>query len=178
MVKKSLALSKVYRVLEPGPVVMVTTARKGQFNIMTMSWHTMMEFEPPVIGCVISNRNYSFNVLKSTKQCVINVPTVDLAAKVVKCGNLSGSKVDKFKALQLTPMKATAVQAPLIDECYINLECKVIDMRMVTQYNFFILEVVKAWIDPKKKHLKTLHHLGKGIFVVDGRIIRLPSKMK
>lgn len=63
MPKRSFPLSKVYRLLEPGPVVLVTTASKGRVNIMAMSWHTMLEFEPPLVGCVISNRNYSFMAL-------------------------------------------------------------------------------------------------------------------
>ena len=76
-------MSRVYSLLEPGPVVMVTTARKGRANVMTMSWHTMIDFEPPLLGCVISNRNHTFGILKATKQCAINIPTVELAAKVV-----------------------------------------------------------------------------------------------
>ncbi len=178
MPKKSFPLSKVYRLLEPGPVVLVTTARKGRANIMAMSWHTMLEFEPPLVGCVISNRNYSFDILNASKECVINIPTVALAKKVVDCGNSSGRKVDKFKKFSLTPMAASYVQAPLIDECYANLECKVADTKMVNKYNFFVLEVVKAWIDPMQKHPQTIHHQGRGVFAVDGETIRLPSKMK
>jgi hypothetical protein len=126
MEKTTFPLSQVYRLLEPGPVVMVTTARKGRTNIMTMSWHTMMEFAPPIVGCVISNRNYSFEILKATRECVINIPTVELAEKVVDCGNASGQRVDKFKAFGLTPVAAACVKAPLIAECHANLECKVI----------------------------------------------------
>jgi flavin reductase (DIM6/NTAB) family NADH-FMN oxidoreductase RutF len=178
MTKKTIPLAQVYRLLEPGPVVLVTTAQKGKPNVMTMSWHMMIDFEPPIVGCVISNRNYSFNAVKATRECVINIPTVELAAQVVGCGNTSGRSVDKFKAFQLTPMAASRVRAPLIRECYANLECKVIDARMVTRYNIFILEVLQAWIDPSKKHPRTIHHLGKGYFMVAGRTIKLPSKMK
>jgi len=178
MPKRSFPLSKVYRLLEPGPVVMVTTAGKERANIMTMSWHTMLEFEPPLVGCVISNRNYSFDILKATKECVINIPTVELAEKVVGVGNCSGKKVDKFKKFGLTPMPASCVKAPLIDECYANLECKVVDGKLVTKYNFFILEVLKAWIDPAQKHPQTIHHQGRGTFAVDGEPIKLRSKMK
>jgi flavin reductase (DIM6/NTAB) family NADH-FMN oxidoreductase RutF len=178
MAKKSLPLSKVYRLLEPGPVVLVTTASKGRANIMTMSWHTMLEFEPPLLGCVISNRNYSFDILKATKECVINIPTVELAKQVVGCGNCSGQKVDKFKKFSLTPMDAACVKPPLIDECYANLECKVVDGKMIAKYNLFILEVVKAWIDPAQKHPQTIHHQGMGTFMVAGETLRLPSKMK
>jgi flavin reductase (DIM6/NTAB) family NADH-FMN oxidoreductase RutF len=176
--KKPYPLSKVYGLLEPGPVVLVTTAQKGKANVMTLSWLTMMDFEPPLIGMVLSDRNYSFAALKATKQCVINIPTVELARKVVGVGNSSGRRTDKFTTFGLTPRPAKLVAPPLIDECYASLECRVTDARMAQRYNFFVLEVLKAWIDPARKRPRTLHHLGKGRFVVDGRTITLPSRMK
>lgn len=178
MKKRSFPLSKVYGLLEPGPVVMVTTASRGRSNIMTMSWHTMMEFEPPLVGCVISNRGYSYSLLKATKECVINIPTKKIAEKVVGCGNTSGAKIDKFEKFSLTPKPASQVEAPLIEECYANLECRVTDTRMVAEYCLFILEVIKAWIDPTVKNPRTLHHLGKGNFMVAGERIKLKSRMK
>ena len=178
MAKKSFPLAKVYSLLEPGPVVMVTTARKGRANIMSMTWHTMMEFEPPLVGCVISGNNYSFDALVATRECVINIPTADMARTVVKVGSVSGSKVDKFDAFGLTPAPASHVKAPLIDECYANLECRVADSRLVNKYNFFVLEVVKAWTDPAMKDPRTLHHRGRGLFAVDGEMIKLPFKKK
>jgi flavin reductase (DIM6/NTAB) family NADH-FMN oxidoreductase RutF len=176
--KKSLPLSKVYQFLEPGPVVLVSSARKGKPNIMTMSWHTMMDFEPPIIGCVISNRDYTFDTIKDSKECVINIPTVELAKKVVGCGNTTGKKIDKFKTFHFTPVDASCVKAPLIDECYVNLECKVIDMKLANKYNFFILKVLKAWIASSIKEPHTIHHQGKGVFMVAGKTLKLPSKMK
>jgi flavin reductase (DIM6/NTAB) family NADH-FMN oxidoreductase RutF len=116
--------------------------------------------------------------LKATKECVINIPTVELAAKVVGCGNTSGAKTDKFATFRLTPTAAGRVKAPLIDECYANLECKVVDTRMTAKYCLFILEVIKAWIDPSVKRPRTIHHLGRGAFMVAGRTIKFPSKMK
>ena len=178
MARKSFPLSKVYGLLEPGPVVMVTTARDGHPNIMTMSWHTMIDFEPPLVGCVISNRNHSFGLLKATKECVINIPTVEMAENVVGCGNSSGANIDKFETFRLTPKAAARVGAPLIEECFANLECRVADTSMVTKYCLFILEVVKAWIDPAVKNPRTIHHLGGGNFMVAGERIKLKSKMK
>ena len=178
MARKSFPLSQVYRLIEPGPVVLLTTARKSQANVMTMSWHTMIDFEPPVIGCVVSNRNFSFNILKSTKECVINIPTVELAVKIVGCGNTSGRDVDKFELFHLTPVAASQVKPPLIDECYANLECQVVDTGMVAKYNFFVLRVIKAWIDPSRKNPRTIHHKGRGVFLVAGRTIKLRSKMQ
>ncbi len=178
MAKRNYPLSRVYRLLEPGPVVLVTTAHHGEANVMTMSWHTMMEFEPPLVGCVISGRNYSFEALTKTRECVINIPTANLAEKVVSVGNSSGRKLDKFKAFGLTPVPASQVGAPLIAECYASLECRVVDSRMVNKYNFFVLEVVKAWLDPTRKEPRILHHEGMGVFRISGRTIKLPSRMK
>jgi flavin reductase (DIM6/NTAB) family NADH-FMN oxidoreductase RutF len=178
MTKKSFPLSKVYRLIEPGPVVMVSTAFKGRANIMTMSWHTMIDFEPPIVACVISDRGYTFEVVKMTRECVINIPTVELTEKVLRCGTLSGRTVDKFKVLGLTPAAASCVQAPLIDECYANLECKLINSSMKTQYNLFIFQVLKAWMNPLRKNPRMIHHRGMGIFTVDGRTINLSSKRK
>src|SRR5208283_256812 len=111
---KDLPLSKVYQLLEPGPVVLLTTARRGHANVMTMSWHTMVEFEPPLVACVVSQADYSFAALRATKQCVIAVPAVSLAPKVVAVGNCSGREVDKFEKFGLTPVPAERVAPPLI----------------------------------------------------------------
>lgn len=111
--KKRLALARVYRLLEPGPVVLLSTARNGRANVMTMSWHTMMEFEPPLVA-----------------------------------------------------------------GCYACLECKVVDARLARKYNFFVLRVLQAWFDASVKRPRTLHHRGLGEFMVAGRTLRLPSKMK
>jgi flavin reductase (DIM6/NTAB) family NADH-FMN oxidoreductase RutF len=175
---KPLALSKAYQLLEPGPVVLLTTARKGRANVMTMSWHMMVEFEPPLVACVVSSANYSFAALRATGECVIGVPARKLASKVVKVGNSSGRDLDKFAAFGLTPLPAESVAPPLIAECFANLECKVSDRRLVNRYNLFILEVLKAWVDPAQKNPKTIHHQGYGRFAVDGPVINLKSKMR
>ncbi len=177
MSMKELALAKVYQLIEPGPVALLTTARNGRANVMTMSWHMMVEFVPPLVACIVSNADYSFAALRATKECVIAVPALDLAPKVVKVGNCSGRDVDKFEQFGLTPLAATCVASPLVAECFANLECRVIDTRLVNKYSLFILEVVKAWTDPKQKNPKTIHHHGFGSFVVDGKKINLKSRM-
>jgi flavin reductase (DIM6/NTAB) family NADH-FMN oxidoreductase RutF len=147
-------------------------------NVMTMSWNMMIEFEPPQLACVVSNANFSFAALRATGECVIAIPARKLAAKVVKVGNSSGRDIDKFAAFGLTQMPAARVAPPLIAECFANLECKVTDRRLVNTYNLFILEVLKAWIDPAQKNPKTIHHRGYGRFVVDGPTIKLKSRMR
>jgi flavin reductase (DIM6/NTAB) family NADH-FMN oxidoreductase RutF len=175
---KEFSLSKVYQLLEPGPVVLLTTADKGKSNVMTMSWHMMVEFEPPLVACVVSSADYSFAALRATRECVIAIPPLELAPVVVQVGNTSGRDFDKFDAFGLTPMPAERVAPPLVAECFANLECKVIDARFVNKYNIFVLEVLKAWIDPSHKTPKTIHHHGYGTFVVDGETITLKSKMR
>jgi len=174
---KDLPLSDVYQLLEPGPVVLLTTARKGVANVMTMSWHMMMEFTPPLVACVVSGGDYSFEALRATKECVIALPAVEMASTVVKIGNCSGRDTDKFATFGLTQVAGAEVKAPLIKECFANLECRVVDTRMVNAYNMFVLEVVKAWRDTKQKKPKTIHHHGYGKFAVDGEMMTIKSRM-
>ena len=171
---KELPLSKAFRLIEPGPVVLVTTAYQGKANIMTMSWHMVMEFTPQ-IGCIIGPWDYSFAALRATKECVIAIPTVDMAGKVVEIGNCSGQEVDKFKKYCLTAMPAEKIKAPLIAECLANIECKLVDT--IDKYGIVILEGVHTWIDPARKERRTFHANGDGTFVVDGRTIDLKEKM-
>ncbi|MCL2659872.1 MAG: flavin reductase family protein [Acidobacteriaceae bacterium] len=174
---KDLELSNVYQLLEPGPVILVTTAHKGRANVMAMSWHMMVEFTPPLVACIVSTGDFSHIALRATKECVIAIPSDKLARKVVGVGNCSGRDTDKFQKFGLTAVQAKHVAAPLVAECFANLECKVVNTRLVNQYNLFVLEVVKAWIDPAQKRPKTIHHHGYGEFVVDGRRIKLASRM-
>ncbi len=174
---KALPLDTVYQLIEPGPVVLLTTALDGDANVMTMSWHMMMEFVPPRIGCIVSSADHSFTALFKTGECVIAIPSADMAEKVVAIGNCSGRDVDKFAEIGLTALPAEAVAAPLIGECFANLECKVVDRDFVERHNLFVLDVVQAWHDPARPAPKTLHHKGFGTFVIDGEEVTLASHM-
>ncbi|RWK16599.1 MAG: flavin reductase family protein, partial [Mesorhizobium sp.] len=125
---RELPLAEVYRLIEPGPVVLLSTrSEQGRSNVMTMSWHTMVAVAPPTIACVVSSNDRSFFALRQTKECVIAIPEVGLAEKVVKVGNCSGRDTDKFATAWLTPLPAERVSAPLVAECFANLECRVVD---------------------------------------------------
>lgn len=178
MPKRSFPLAKVSTLIEPGPVVLISTAHRGEHDVMTQSWHVMLEFEPPLIGCVISDRNHSFALLKASRECVINIPTLEIADQVARCGNTSGAAIDKFAKYGLTPRPAKQVGAPLIAECYASLECRVLDTRLVPSYGFFVLEVLQAWVDTSVKQPRTLHHRGRGRFMVAGETIRLRSRAR
>jgi flavin reductase (DIM6/NTAB) family NADH-FMN oxidoreductase RutF len=176
--KIDFPVTKIRRYLEPGPVVLVTAAHGGVRNIMTMGWHTVMEFTPSLVGCVIAASNYSFELIRRSRECVINVPTEALTDEVVGIGNSSGAETDKFAAFGLTAQRADCVQAPLIRECHANFECKLADGALVQQYNFFIFEVVKAHVARSPRHPRTLHYAGNGEFMVAGKIITRRSKFR
>lgn len=178
MAKVEFPLGDVYSLLEPGPVVLLTTSQAGKANVMTLSWHTMLEFEPPTLGCVVSRRNFSFAALDATGECVINLPTAQIGYAVAGCGNCSGRDTDKFAAFGLTPVPASRVQAPLLAQCFASLECRVVDRTLVPRYELFVLEVLAAWVDPALPRDPTLHHRGYGVFMLAGDAIRLPSKMR
>ncbi|MBM9400184.1 flavin reductase family protein [Gluconacetobacter azotocaptans] len=176
---KPYPAAKAYRLLEPGPVVLVTTrAATGRANIMTMGFHMMVQHDsPPLIGACIGPWDFSFAALRETGECVIAIPTVDLAATMVDIGNCSGRDVDKFARFRLTEAPARAVRAPLIAECLANIECRVADTALVDAYGLWILEAVQAWTDPDRKERRMLHHNGNGTFTVDGRVINLQERM-
>ena len=175
--KKNFPVSDVRRFLEPGPVVLISSALKEKTNVMTMGWYTVMEFTPSLIGCIISNQNHSFNMIKKSKECVINIPTQDLIKKVVGIGNCSGKTMNKFDKFKLTAIAATKVQAPLIKECYANFECQLVDSKLVRKYNFFIFEVVKAHVASSPKYPATVHFRGDGVFMLSGKSVKLPSRV-
>jgi flavin reductase (DIM6/NTAB) family NADH-FMN oxidoreductase RutF len=141
--KRDLPVAKVRRFLEPGPIVLVSSKWKGATNIMTMGWHMVMGFEPSLIGCYIWDANHSFEMLRRSKECVINIPTEDIAAKVVGIGNSSGRDIDKFKKFRLTAAPSKKVNAPLIAECYANFECRLADSSLINKYSLFVWEVVR-----------------------------------
>jgi flavin reductase (DIM6/NTAB) family NADH-FMN oxidoreductase RutF len=166
--KKDFPTHNVRRFLEPGPIVLVSSAHKGETNIMTMGWHMVMEFQPSLVGCIISSANHSFEMIRKSRQCVINIPTEDIATTVVKIGNSSGRDIDKFAEFGLTPKPGTQVRAPLIAECYANFECRLVDASQVKKYNIFIFEVVKAHVATAPKVPKTIHYRGDGEFMISG----------
>lgn len=165
---KKLPLKRAFMLLEPGPVILVTTTRGGKNNIMTISWHMVMNFTPQ-FALLTGPWNFSYEALTKNKECVIAVPTVDISKKVVGIGACSGADTDKFKKFELTPLKAKSIKAPLIKECLANIECRVTDY--IEKHSIFVLDAVHAWIDPVRKERRTIHANGDGTFVVDGRTI-------
>ena len=176
--KRNFPVSNVRRYLEPGPIVLVSSALGDRTNIMTMGWHTVLEFTPSLVGCMISEGNVSHDMIRKSGECVINLPTTALTDIVVGIGNTDGDDIDKFVHFGLTAGKASKVSAPLIADCHANFECRIHDDALVARYNFFIFEVVKAHVTATPKHPETLHYTGDGVFMVSGKIISRRSKFR
>jgi len=176
--KRDYPLDKIRRFLEPGPIVLVSSTWEGKTNIMTMGWHMMLGFSPALFGCYIWEGNHSFEMLRRSKECVINLPTTALVDAVVGIGNCSGDAIDKFEKFGLTPVAGEQVKAPLIEECYANFECRLADASQIPRYGLFIWEVLKAHVASSPKRPETLHYLGEGEFMLSGRSITLRKKFK
>ncbi|WP_342316871.1 flavin reductase family protein [Lysobacter sp. FW306-1B-D06B] len=177
--KRSFPLTQVRQLLEPGPIVLVSSRWKGEDNIMVMGWHMMLGFSPALFGCYIWEGNHSFEMIRRSRQCVINLPTADMVDTVVAVGNSSGAeRINKFGTFGLTPGRAQIVDAPLITECYANFECKLADDRQIDEYGLFIWEIVKAHVATSPKRPETLHYRGNGEFMVSGGHISRRSKFK
>ena len=177
--KKDFPVAKTRRFLEPGPIVLITSAHKGERNIMTLGWHMMLEYDR--VGCFIWDQNHTFDLVRRSKQCVINVPTVDLIDAVIGIGNTHASsrdKADKFERFGLTAVPATKVRAPLIAECYASFECKLIDTSLINKYSLFVFEVVKAHVAASPKYPKTIHYRGDGVFMVSGQSVSYKRRFK
>lgn len=163
---RQLKLSRAFTLIEPGPVVLVTTYDGSKNNVMTISWTMMLDFTP-VFAITTGEWNYSFAALRKTRECVIAIPTVDMLDRVVGIGTCSGADIDQFAKFNLSAVHGKAVNAPMIKECLANIECKVVDL--VHKHNIVVVKAVAVYVDPSRKEKRTFHAVGDGTFIVDGR---------
>ena len=182
--------AKVYRLIEPGPVLLVTTGSlvRRTHNIMTIGFHMVIQHEsPPLIGISLGPWDASFAALKKQRACVLAGPSVEMVEVVVDIGNCSKDDEElkessKWERFGLEALPAGKVKAPLVggEHVIANIECVVEDAKLVSKYGMWVLKPVKAWINPKKKPGeggKMFHHRGDGTFVVDGEVLDLKNRM-
>ena len=163
---RQMKLDKAFTLMECGPVVLITTCDGKKNNVMTISWTMVVDFTPR-FALTTGAWNYSFRALDKTRECVLAIPGADLLDTVVGIGTCSGAEIDKFARFHLTPVPAKIVKAPLIQECLANVECKVVDI--VRRHDIVVLEAVAAHVATDRKETRTLHAVGDGTFVADGR---------
>ena len=160
-----LPISKAFTLIEPGPVILVTTNDGHKDNLTTISWTMVLDFTPR-FAITTGAWNYSYAALTKTKECVIAIPTVDLLDTVVGVGTCSGKDTDKFEKFSLTRVKAKHVRAPLIAECFANIECRVTDI--VKRHDIVVLDGLAAYLDGARREKRLIHAVGDGTFVGDG----------
>ena len=163
---RRMNLSRAFTLIEPGPVVWVTTHDPPHDNVMTISWTMVVDFKP-VFAITTGPWNHSYVALRKQRECVIAIPTVDLLDRVVGVGTCSGTDTDKFEKFGLTRLPGRRVRAPLIAECLANIECKVINI--VRKHSIVVLEGVAAHLNAARKERRMIHAVGDGTFIVDGR---------
>jgi len=170
-----LPLSKAFTLLESGPVVLVTTHSGEKNNIMTISWTMVLNFSGG-FAMTTGPWNHSYAALRTSRECVIAITGADLIDRVVGVGTCSGADVDKFETFGFTPIRGRHVRPPLIGECLANIECRVVDI--VRKHHIVVLEGVAAYVNGSRKEKRTIHAIGDGTFVVDGRTLDRKEMMQ
>jgi flavin reductase (DIM6/NTAB) family NADH-FMN oxidoreductase RutF len=166
--RQDFPVSQIRRYLECGPTVLIGSAHKGETDIMTQNWHTVMEFAPALVGCIIAPGAHSHGLIRKSRECTINLPEAHMAETVARIGNCHGGEIDKFAEFGLTAVAGDKVAAPMIAECYASFECRLADTSMIGRYAFFIFEVVKAHVAARPRYPKTMHYRGQGVFMLSG----------
>ena len=169
-------IEHVHRLIEPGPVVLVSTMGEDGPNLMTNGFN-MPVVHGGALALVLGPWDHSYAALQQTRECVVAVPPAEIAERVVDVGNTTGAEIDKWERFGFTPLPASEVAAPLVAECFANIECRVEDDRLVDDYHLWILEPVCVWLDERLRGSGELHHRGDGTFSVNGQTLDLRSRM-
>ncbi|HOX54616.1 MAG: flavin reductase family protein [Candidatus Omnitrophica bacterium] len=179
--KKEISLAKANRLINSGALIMVTSCYKDKQNIITLAWNSPLSHNPPLLGISIAKTHLSSELIKKSKEFVVNVPSLDLLDKIVFCGTHHGHDIDKFKEAKLTAVKANRlVNTPLIKECIGHLECLLRDVKEAGDHILFIGEVISAsveeslfndtWLVDK---VKLAFHLGGSDFTSSNELVRV-----
>lgn len=142
--------------LNPTPVVMVSCGSTlDEYNIITIAWTGTVNSDPPMCSISIRPTRHSYDIIKRTGEFVINLVNKDLASFADWCGVRSGKKYNKFMETGLTPTRATKVNAPMIEESPVNLECKVTQIIPLGTHDMFLAEIVAVHVNEKLFSPKT-----------------------
>lgn len=136
-----------FTAVAPCPVVLLSVAGKDRPNIITLSWVANVCSKPPTIVAGIRPERHSFEMVKEAQEFVLNIPSIDQLEGTEFAGTKSGRDFDKFAECGFTPEQATEINAPMIKECPINIECKTTQVIPLGAHHLFIAEVVAVHID-------------------------------
>jgi flavin reductase (DIM6/NTAB) family NADH-FMN oxidoreductase RutF len=167
MSKSELDLNVALRMLEPGPVVLVTSMFRSHPNVMTAAWISPLGFDPPMISVAIHPGRLTHELVSKSEMFGVNIPTMDLVRAVHRCGLVSGHAEDKFETTGLNPIDPLEIEAPRIYECVGHLECGVIQRVSMADHDLFIGQILAAEADSNyfrdrwhaEKELPLVHHI-------------------
>lgn len=180
--RKEVPLDTAYRLIGPGPVVLVSSIYNKHVGLTPIAWNMPISDDPPVIALEIWEKHFIYKAILQTGDFVINIPSSDMAEIVRKLGSISGARIDKFKEYGLVKERSEKVKSPRLRSAIGILECKLRkDNHLLKKYNIVIGDVVYAEAErsvfsdrwcPEKTGPKIIHHLGGKIFSVpDKKII-------
>jgi flavin reductase (DIM6/NTAB) family NADH-FMN oxidoreductase RutF len=179
-------LDKAYRLLNHGPVVLVSSAHGKARNVMAAAWSMPIDFLPPKVAVVVDSRSFSRELIEASGEFAINIPCRNQIEAVLKAGTASGRDTDKFAHTGFGAFAGECIAAPLIEGCAGWLECRVIpEPNNEKRYDLFIGEVIAAQADDRvfrdghwdmsNDDLRTLHYLSGGTFFATGDAITIAS---
>ena len=177
--RQPVPLEHAYRLLNHGPVTLISSAHAGQHNAMAAAWAMPLDFQPPKVAVVIDKSSHTRSLIDASGHFVLAAPGRKLARAVLQLGSASGREMDKLTAFGLSHTPAEHGGGPLIDGCAAWLECRVLpEPAMAERYDLFLGEVLAAWADDQAYQqgrwtfadpgLRTLHYVAGGQFFVTG----------
>jgi flavin reductase (DIM6/NTAB) family NADH-FMN oxidoreductase RutF len=187
--RKIVELPLAYRLLNHGPVTLVTSAHAGARNVMAAAWAMPLDFDPPKVAVVIDSSTRTRQLVEASGEFALNIPCRALAANVLKAGSASGKDIDKFVHSSLSTFPAGMIDAPLVEGCVAWLECRVLPRPDNQQrHDLFIAEVVAAHADDQvfregrwhfdDDDLRTLHYFGGGSFALTGEMLNIDDRLE
>ncbi|MEW6738760.1 MAG: flavin reductase family protein [Nitrospirota bacterium] len=142
--------SDIYHLMHPKMAFFLTSiAKDGKPNVMACAWATPVSEEPPIVVVCVSKESYTAELIRQTKEFVINIPTKKLLKALWICGKTSGRDTDKFKKAGLKYSKAKSVKSPVIDECIGQIECKLWKAVDAGECYAFFGKIMSAYADDK-----------------------------
>lgn len=176
-----IELPIAYRLINHGPVTLVSGAHAGASNVMAAAWAMAIDFDPPKVAVVIDANTYTRKLVEASGEFALNIPCRAIAGRVLKAGSASGRDVEKFAYSGLGTFPALRIGAPLVEGCVAWLECRVLPKPDNQQrHDLFLAEVVAAQADDRvfrdghwqfgDEDLRTLHYFGGGNFAITGEI--------
>ncbi|MFC1517644.1 flavin reductase family protein [Candidatus Margulisiibacteriota bacterium] len=173
--KVEIPLEVSTRLINHGPVSLLTSAYQDQRNIMALAWLMPASHTPRYVAIAITPKRYSYELIQKGKEFVLNLPPVSFKEFMLKCGKCSGRNVDKFQEFKIKTLPAQKVSAPLVEDCVAHIECTLKEDTKAGDHRLLIGEIVAASADEgivkpdgivDIKKAKMLHHLGSTSFGV------------